>query len=145
MAKQPQECLNDGPARACPGLFCYVLSPKFQSSQTTLWAIWHTLHESEVSSFIFFQFKTFIGMDTRGLLPLLEGEAAEDWAGSRLYIRFGGWAFQSGLGLVEFLWLDLGARSRTGGILILGIGRFFKLKDWWVFRTPWSGLWLFTL
>jgi hypothetical protein len=40
---------------ACPGLFCYVLSPRFQSSQTTLWAIWHKLHESQVSSFIFFQ------------------------------------------------------------------------------------------
>jgi hypothetical protein len=57
MAKQPQECLKDGPAWACPGLFCYVLSPRFQSSQTTLWAIWHKLHESQVSSFIFFQYQ----------------------------------------------------------------------------------------
>jgi hypothetical protein len=39
MVKQPQECLNDGPALACPGLFCHVLSPRLQSSQTTLWDI----------------------------------------------------------------------------------------------------------
>ena len=39
ISEQKNQCLNDGPARACPGLFCYVLSPRFQSSKTTLWAI----------------------------------------------------------------------------------------------------------
>jgi hypothetical protein len=28
IAKQPQECLNYRPAWVCPGLFCYILSPR---------------------------------------------------------------------------------------------------------------------
>jgi hypothetical protein len=50
MAKQPQECLNDGSAQACPDLFCYVLSPRFQSSQQLfgLFDIDYMNHRSQV-------------------------------------------------------------------------------------------------
>jgi hypothetical protein len=42
-----------GHVLACSAMFS---APGFKA-QTTLWAIWHKLHESQVSSFIFFQQK----------------------------------------------------------------------------------------